>query len=713
MCDKASIREPFVQRGTTCLDAGVYAANWLGCGRCGSSALPAAANLRVEEEEDSDDGEAAEETEFEHRCRDCNALVATHFHRFVAGPLARRWLMECALCGRSADERAALAAREPDGLVAAEPVVDDDDAEATGAPSRSPEEHRSLALAALDGATRDARRAAASSLARDTLARFADAYAGDDAGGVAAAKTARGWRACAAEFERYVAYHFEVACGHLDALGTPRSLDVLVRVADRPMLLRPCALFCVKRLVDVVFHYPGGSAHLGAPPLFAAAWRIIDPWLDDATRGIVRFVADADAGATPKGSTSGASGGAARSAKSNPFGAARTREEVLASKGIDAKAIDAKLDERTKRAPRLTKQQEEEMEAATTEVKYEEAQANIDKEKRFAAKDAKAGKDGKPGRPQFIRRPKRRASAEEQGGGGGGGDADRDAAFSSFNQRSRGGGSYARGGDDAAFQSFGGGGGRRQAAEGCKLYVGNISFDMTQQDLNGLFGPYGRSRTPSSRRSARRRPRGFAFVTFSSPAEAQAAIADLDGKEIDGRALRVNVSDPGGGGGGGYSGGGGGGGGRRGGGGGGGGGDVDFSSRRRPPRPRGPYDRGGGGGGYQRNDDAFQSFGGGRGGGGRRQAAEGCKLFVGNISYDMTQGDLDQIFGPYGQLTDTFLPTERETGRPRGFAFVTFSSPAEAQAAIAAVDGQDIDGRALRVNLSDGGGGGGGGGGGY
>ena len=110
MCDKASIREPFVQRGTTCLDAGVYAANWLGCGRCGSSALPAAANPRVEEEEDSDDGEAAEETEFEHRCRDCDALVATHFHRFVAGPLARRWLMECALCGRGADERAALAA---------------------------------------------------------------------------------------------------------------------------------------------------------------------------------------------------------------------------------------------------------------------------------------------------------------------------------------------------------------------------------------------------------------------------------------------------------------------------------------------------------------------------------------------------------------------------------------------------------------------------
>ena len=243
--------------------------------------------------------------------------------------------------------------REPDGLVAAEPVVDDDDAEATGAPSRSPEEHRSLALAALDGATRDARRAAASSLARDALARVADAYAGDDAGGVAAARAHGAWlarvrpralafpasfpaaaasgaldvraggdraallfdssrwhpwaydrftnEACAAEFERYVAYHFEVACGHLDALGEPRALDVLVRVADRPMLLRPCALFCVKRLVDVVFQYPRRLRAvylLGAPPLFSAAWRIIDPWLDDATRGVVRFVADADAGAT-------------------------------------------------------------------------------------------------------------------------------------------------------------------------------------------------------------------------------------------------------------------------------------------------------------------------------------------------------------------------------------------------------------------------------
>ena len=95
----------------------------------------------------------------------------------------------------------------------------------------------------------------------------------------------------------------------------------------------------------------------------------------------------------------------------------------------------------------------------------------------------------------------------------------------------------------------------------------------------------------------------------------------------------------------------------------------------------------------------FSSFGGRRGG--RQQAPAGCKLFVGNLSYDATKGDVDQLMAPYGRLTDVFLPTERETGRPRGFAFVTFSSPEEAQAAIAAVDGMDVDGRSLHVNVSD------------
>ena len=73
------------------------------------------------------------------------------------------------------------------------------------------------------------------------------------------------------------------------------------------------------------------------------------------------------------------------------------------------------------------------------------------------------------------------------------------------------------------------------------------------------------------------------------------------------------------------------------------------------------------------------AFGGGRS---RRQAGAGCKLYVGNISFQMTQADLQSLFSPFGRVQDTYLPVERDSGRPRGFGFVTFSSSNEAQAAI-------------------------------
>lgn len=109
-----------------------------------------------------------------------------------------------------------------------------------------------------------------------------------------------------------------------------------------------------------------------------------------------------------------------------------------------------------------------------------------------------------------------------------------------------------------------------------KLYVGNISFNTTNQDLNDLFGAYGTVQSSNiieDRETGR--SRGFGFVEMSSQAEGQAAIAELDGKEVDGRTLKVNEAKPQGdrnGGGGGRRGGGGGGyGGNRGGYGGGGG----------------------------------------------------------------------------------------------------------------------------------------------
>ncbi|NJM98688.1 MAG: RNA-binding protein [Phormidesmis sp. RL_2_1] len=73
-------------------------------------------------------------------------------------------------------------------------------------------------------------------------------------------------------------------------------------------------------------------------------------------------------------------------------------------------------------------------------------------------------------------------------------------------------------------------------------------------------------------------------------------------------------------------------------------------------------------------------------------------IYVGNLSYDVTEADLNGIFGEYGSVKRLTLPTDRETGRVRGFAFVDLSSDAEEQAAIDALDGAEWMGRDLRVN---------------
>ena len=93
------------------------------------------------------------------------------------------------------------------------------------------------------------------------------------------------------------------------------------------------------------------------------------------------------------------------------------------------------------------------------------------------------------------------------------------------------------------------------------------------------------------------------------------------------------------------------------------------------------------------------------------------KMYVGNLPYDTTDQDLQDLFGQHGQVTDVHVPMDRETGRPRGFAFVTMDSKDAMVSAIKALDGEDFNGRNLRVNEAEerrgGGGGGGGGRGGY
>ncbi len=92
------------------------------------------------------------------------------------------------------------------------------------------------------------------------------------------------------------------------------------------------------------------------------------------------------------------------------------------------------------------------------------------------------------------------------------------------------------------------------------------------------------------------------------------------------------------------------------------------------------------------------------------------KLFVGNLSFKLSEADIEELFGQYGTVVSCSIPTDRDTGRKRGFAFVEMSSQAEAEAAIKGLNGRDIEGRQLAVSVSQpktkgpGGGGGGGGG---
>jgi len=76
------------------------------------------------------------------------------------------------------------------------------------------------------------------------------------------------------------------------------------------------------------------------------------------------------------------------------------------------------------------------------------------------------------------------------------------------------------------------------------------------------------------------------------------------------------------------------------------------------------------------------------------------KLFVGNLDFKVTENDLQDAFAAHGTVVEANLVTDRATGRPRGFGFVTMSSPEEAQKAIDGLNGKDLGGRALTVNVA-------------
>ena len=76
------------------------------------------------------------------------------------------------------------------------------------------------------------------------------------------------------------------------------------------------------------------------------------------------------------------------------------------------------------------------------------------------------------------------------------------------------------------------------------------------------------------------------------------------------------------------------------------------------------------------------------------------KLFVGNLSFNTTENDLQDAFAAHGTVVEANLMVDRASGRPRGFGFVTMSTPEEAQKAIEAMNGTSLDGRAITVNIA-------------
>lgn len=148
------------------------------------------------------------------------------------------------------------------------------------------------------------------------------------------------------------------------------------------------------------------------------------------------------------------------------------------------------------------------------------------------------------------------------------------------------------------------------------------------------------------------RPRGFGFVTLKTRSAAEDAISKMDQSQLDGRTIRVNESRP------------------------------------KGSRPLGP----GGAGGFNTS--------------GRDEV----KLYVGNLAFESTQESVKSIFEQYGTVSDCFMPTDRDTGKVRGFCFVTMPA-SQAEQACQKLNGYELDGRALRVNEAQPKGGGGGGGG--
>ncbi|KAG2242677.1 hypothetical protein Bca52824_095482 [Brassica carinata] len=183
-----------------------------------------------------------------------------------------------------------------------------------------------------------------------------------------------------------------------------------------------------------------------------------------------------------------------------------------------------------------------------------------------------------------------------------------------------------------------GGGDFPEPPEEAKLFVGNLAYDVDSQALAMLFEQAGTVEIAEVIYNRETdQSRGFGFVTMSTVEEAETAVEKFNRYDLNGRALTVNKAAPRG------------------------------SRPERQPRVYEP---------------AF-------------------RVYVGNLPWDVDNGRLEQVFSEHGKVVEARVVTDRETGRSRGFGFVTMSSETELNDAIAALDGQNMEGRAIRVNVAE------------
>ncbi|CAN7115641.1 unnamed protein product [Brassica rapa subsp. narinosa] len=188
-----------------------------------------------------------------------------------------------------------------------------------------------------------------------------------------------------------------------------------------------------------------------------------------------------------------------------------------------------------------------------------------------------------------------------------------------------------------------------------KLFVGNLPFNVDSAQLAQLFESAGNVEMVEVIYDKETgRSRGFGFVTMSSVSEVEAAAQQFNGYELDGRPLRVNAGPP-------------------------------------PPKREDSFSRG--------PRSSFGSSGSGYGGG--AAAGSGNRVYVGNLSWGVDDMALESLFGEQGKVVEARVIYDRDSGRSKGFGFVTYNSAQEVQNAIRTLNGADLDGRQIRVSEAE------------